>query len=351
MKAKSKELLNDSMVIDILWHTMLEDTPPECAPEKTIIDLLLESGVNTVSTTIKSDLYNDVDFKDCCREIFRYYLLEETFPEKVKIIRTYDDILDAFKEEKLGVIMSTQGADVIERDVRFISILYELGLRIIQITYNHQGYMGCGVYEPVDTGLTGFGQQAILEMNRLGMVVDLSHVGYKTSLDAIETSLDPVIFSHSNVKKLCNNPRNITDEQIKAAASKGGVIGLCPHAVFTSNDHSKQPDINDFIDHIVYISDLVGIDYVGIGTDRFVRPTLPEQMGRKEFNRSFPGFNGPFDAYNKQVKGFKYYGEWGNFVEGMLKRDFSEDEIRKVLGGNIMRIFKQVWNKKDKKVD
>lgn len=345
MKLKAEEILNKSIIIDVLWHAMLDDPPLECTKDKTIVDLLLEGGVNTVSTTIIADTYGETSFTDGCKAIYDYYLLEETLPSKVKIIKNSEDIFSAAKDGKLGVIMSTQGSEIVEQDLRFITIVHKLGLRIMQITYNQKGSMGCGVYEPNDTGLTRLGQQSIYEMNRLGILIDLSHVGHKTSLDTIEVSNDPVIFSHSSVKKICNHPRNVTDEQIKALADKGGVLGLCPHSVMCSNDCNKQPDVNTFIDHMVYVANLVGVEHIGIGTDRFVRPTLHYMMSRKSFERTLPGFFGPYDGFSKHVKGFNYMNDWENLIENMIKRNFTEDEIRKIIGLNLIRVFKQVWDK------
>src|SRR5699024_9235401 len=276
--------------------------------------------------------------------VYNFWLLEETFSERVLIVHNYGDLVKAKKENKLGIILSLQGADSIEHDLRYVTLLHKLGVRIIQITYNQRNNLGDGVFEPNDLGLTRFGQQAIYEMNRLGIVVDLSHVGHKTSLDAIETSTDPVIFSHSNVKKLCDNPRNLSDEQIKAATEKGGIIGLCPHSVFCIKDNSSRPTVDDFIDHIEYVMNLTGKDdHVGIGTDRWMRPTMGYEIVRKEFEQTLPGFFGSFSGNEKQVKGFNYYDEWENLIETLLKRNFTNNQISKILGGNLSRLFQQIW--------
>ncbi len=348
MEQKSK-ILKNSIVIDVLFHDMFEDPPFECKADYFLVDMLLNAGVNTVSTTIVADTYGEANFIDFCHAVYLYYLFEETFPDKVKLIYKSQDIKDAKNEGKLGVILSTQGADIVQQDLRLITMAFKLGLRIMQITYNQNGFMGSGVFEPNDLGITRFGQQAIYEMNRLGMVIDLSHVGYKTSMDAIETSTDPVIFSHSGVKGICKNPRNANDDQIIALAKKGGVLGLCPHSVMCTDDTSKMPDVNTFIDHMVYVSDLVGTDHIGIGTDRFVQPTMQHLMTRREFERTLPGFFGVYDATTKQVKGFNRFNEWENLVENMLIRGFSDDDIEKILGKNLIRVFETVWDKNLKK--
>lgn len=332
------------IAIDVLFHGLLDDPTLNAGPSKTIVDQLLEGGVHTVSTTVVADTYNDSSISTFLNEAYRYYLLEETLPNKVKLVYTVDDILHAYESKKLGVIMSTQGSDLFEGNLRFITIAHKLGLRIVQITYNQQCSMGSGVFEPTDTGLTRFGQQAIYEMNRLGILIDLSHVGYKTSLDAIECSSQPVVFSHSGVMELCKNHRNADDVQIKAVAAKGGLVGLCPHSVMCTDDRTQPPDVDVYINHMKYVADLVGPEYVAIGTDRFVQPTLQHQMGRVEFERTLPNFFGGFDISAKHVQGFNRFEQWAELPGHLSRRGFTEAEITGIMGGNLLRVFKQVWH-------
>jgi len=336
---KAKDLLKRSIIVDGLFHTLLGNPPPE---GNTIIDCLLHGGVTAINTSVLFDQYKN-DFKTFCKELYQYYVLEDTLPEKVIIAKSVKDIEKAKTENKLAVILGIQGADAIELDFRYISILHKLGIRIIQITYNSKNNLGCGAYAPKDTGLTRFGQQAVQEMNRLGILVDLSHVGENTSLEAIELSKKPCVFSHSSVKKLNKHKRNVNDEQIKAVAKKGGVIGLCPHSVMCMKEAGKRPNVNDYIDHIIYVIELAGEDAVGIGTDRWMSPTLAYQMTRNDFERTLPGFFGSFDGNQKHVEGFNHYDDWGNLTETMLKRGLTESQIVKVLGGNFLRVFNEVW--------
>lgn len=344
MTKGAQRLLKDSIVVDGLCHTLLGDPPPGSGG-KSIVDLILEGGVNVINATVILDYYKN-DFPTYVKELYRFFVLEEAVPEKVLIIREYSDIEKAKASNRLGILLSMQGADSIEHDLRYVSVLHRLGVRIIQITYNQRNNLGCGAYEPNDTGLTRFGQQAILEMNRLGILIDLSHVGYRTSLDTIEFSRDPVVFSHSSVKALNAHPRNITDEQIMAVAAKGGLVGICPHSVMSVLEgNTGWPTVDDFIDHIKYVMDLVGEDAVGIGTDRWMRPTLAYKMLRVEFERTLPGFFGGFTGEQKHVDGFNYYDQWLNLTEHLMKRGFSDEQIRKILGGNFARVFRTVFNK------
>ncbi len=344
MKISGKEILKDSIVIDTLFHGLLTDPPFECTESKDIIDILLEGGVTSISTTVVDDNYPS-SFTECCKEMHKYYLLEETYPEKVIIVSSAADILRAKKENKLAVIMSTQGAYVFEDDLRYISLLSKLNMKIVQITYNQQGLLGSGVFEPNDSGLSRFGQQCIYEMNRVGIIIDLSHVGYKTSMDAIEVSNDPVIFSHSSCKSIANHTRNATDEQIKACAAKGGVIGLCPHSVMCDEDQSKWPTVDRYIDHMIHIANIASVDAIGIGTDRWKRPSMDYKMGRVEFERTVPGWFGKFSGNCKHVNGFNYFNDWENLAERLLARGFTDEEAKKILGGNLLRVYSKVWDK------
>lgn len=344
MSKSAKEILKESIAIDCLFHGLFEDPPADADDKITVVDLLLNGGVTAISDTVVDDNYPST-FDDCCKLMHNYYLLEDTLPDQVVIVKSSKDIVNAKKEGKLAVIMSTQGADIFERDLRLITILQKLHMKIVQLTYNQQGQLGSGVYEPVDGGLTRFGQQCIYEMNRVGMLIDLSHVGLRTSLDAMETSRDPVIFSHSSAKALCGHRRNATDEQIRACGKTGGVICACPHSVMMNDDQSTWPTVDRFIDHLVHIASVASIDNVGVGTDRWRRSTLRAKMGRVAFDRTLPGWFGAFNDEQKQVQGFNYFDKWESFVEAMLKRDFTEDEVKKVLGGNLMRVYEQVWDK------
>lgn len=339
---KGKKVVDDSIVIDALFHGLFEDPPIEADDEKTVIDMLLDGGVTAISDTVMDDNYPS-SFTDCCKKLHYYYLLEDTLPEQVIIVKNAEDIETAKKTGKLGVILSTQGADVFERDLRYITILEKLHVKIVQLTYNQQGLLGSGVYEPVDHGLTRFGEQCIYEMNRVGILIDLSHVGHNTALDAINTSEQPVIFSHSSAQAICSHKRNCPDHLIRALVPKGGVICVCPHSVMTDDDQSKWPTVDRFIDHIVHIANIAGIDHIGIGTDRWKRSTLYAKMGRIRFDRTLPGWFGAFNDEEKQVKGFNYFDKWDNFASHMLARGFTDEEVKKVLGGNLMRVFKQVW--------
>lgn len=335
----AKKLLEESLVFDGLFHSMFKDPP---FGDRYMLDLMLDGGLTGLSTSVIYDKYRN-HFLDCVKEIYQYYVFADAFPDQVVLVEKADDLVEAKRTKKLAVVLSTQGADCFEEDLRYITLLHKLGLRIVQITYNTRNHLGCGGSEKQDTGLTRFGEQAISEMNRAGILVDLSHVGYRTSMEAIAYSSKPCIFSHSSVDALCSHARNLKDDQIKAVAAKGGVVGVCPHSILTEKVPGTWPTINDYIDHMIYIMDLVGEDHVGIGTDRWMQQTMIYTMDRAEFARTYPGFYGGYTVNEKHVQGFGYYDQWENLVEHMLQRNLTENQVKKILGGNFLRVFKEVW--------
>lgn len=343
MSEQVKRIFKNNIITDALFHTLLKDPPPECNMKKNIIDMIMEGGVNCISDSILDDVYKD-NFKDLCYAIYDHELLRDCMPDKILLVDKFDDIEKAKKEGKLAIILATQGTDSFERDVRLVSMAYKLGIRVMQITYNYECEVGSGAYATTDNGLTHFGRQVITEMNRVGMVIDVSHVGAKTAMDAILRSEKPVIYSHSSVKANANHVRNASDEHLKALIANGGVICLCPHCVFNTNDLSKRPTVENFIDAMFHVASIAGnFNNVGIGTDRWSRDTMMNTFKKIGFERTTKGFFGGFDSNSKHVEGFNYYDEWENLAEHMLKRGISEEDTAKILGGNVLRVYKANW--------
>jgi len=239
-----------------------------------------------------------------------------------------EDILRAEKERKLSVVLQFQNVSPIEHDARLLEIWYKLGVRVIELTYSQRNLVGDGCDEETNCGLSGFGRKVLEEMNRIGIVVDLSHTSYTTSMEAMELSKDPVIFSHSNVKSLADvhsssspKRRNLADDQIKALAEKDGVMGIgAPSFLVKNNWEKNPPTVKDFVDHIEYVIKLVGADHVGIGLD------YTEGRGQPNF-----AINSVTDIVD--------------ITADLLQRGYSKAEVKKVMGENFLRVFKRVWKK------
>ena len=188
--------------------------------------------------------------------------------------------------------------------------------------------------------MTGFGIEAVEEMNRLGILIDLSHVGYRTTMETIEASKKPVAFTHANPKSICDHPRNKPDEVLKAVAKKGGVIGATIFPAFLpSGNKSTLKDFVDVIDHLV---GMVGIDHVGVGTD------FTEGQPREWFDWILTGKSkkGPALALNHPVvnpEGIQHSGDFSNITAALLARGYADTDVKKIIGLNFMRIFGEIW--------
>ena len=190
-------------------------------------------------------------------------------------------------------------------------------------------------------GSRPFGGQVVRELDRLGIVLDLSHVGEKTSLQAMEHTTKPPIFSHSNPKAMTPSKRCITDEQMKAAAQLDGVIGISVWSPMAYSTSGVQPTLTDFVDRMDYAVELVGIDHVGIGSDIFEgkNPIL----WRATTKRRYPQIVGSFDRHDIHVAELETHKDLRNIVYELDARGYAEEDIKKILGLNLMRVFKQTF--------
>ncbi|MDM5196722.1 dipeptidase [Fictibacillus enclensis] len=262
-------------------------------------------------------------------------------------ITSIHDIYRAKKEHKLGILFHFQNSLPLETDLDLLSIYHRLGVRIIQLCYNVKNFVGDGCDERTDSGLSEFGLNAIREMNRLGILVDLTHSGYQTTIDAIQASEKPLIFSHSNVFNICPSPRNLRDDQIKAIAEKDGVIGVVAYPAFVST--KKQPTTDDLIDHIDYLKKLVGVRHIGIGMDFWegMDGIAKIEDAKKLYDVLLR--NGQWKATSyppppwRYPEGVEDPSKFANLTKALLNRGYSEDEVLLILGKNFIRVYKEVW--------
>lgn len=256
------------------------------------------------------------------------------------IARTADDIVRAKEERRPCVIWGGQNAKPLEENLKYVRILHALGLRIIQLAYDQPNYIGTGGSEP-DRGITKFGRKVIEEMNRVGVLVDVSHCGDKTVMDAMKYSQEPIAITHANPRARVNHTRNKTDEQMLALAEKGGVIGLTAWSPITMVKEGVRPDIEDFLDHMEYVIKLIGIDHVGFGLD--LTPHWdwdPDDYHR--WVKKYPGL-APANIEDRVVKDLHHVSKIKNIARGLVARGYPDDEILKVLGGNFLDLFRRVW--------
>jgi len=256
-------------------------------------------------------------------------------------IKSYKDIKKAQVEGKVGIILGWQNTSAIESDLNKLQIFYDLGIRVAQLTYNTQNLVGSGCWESKDGGLSDFGKDVVLEMNRLGMVIDLSHVGPKTSLETINISKSPVTYTHCcpAIKK---HPRNKTDEQLKQIANNGGMIGFASYTPFLPK--GSNSNIDDCIEAMDYLINIVGEDQVGIGTDWVQDQDISffEYLQRDKGTGRY--VSQPYKDVPPMPKGIKRLSQFQNFVPAMERAGWSTKRIEKVLGQNWYLFFKKIWN-------
>lgn len=269
----------------------------------------------------------------------------------LRIAYTVNDVLEAKTAGQACLLLASQDGEFIGAAPERVEAFQRLGLRMLIPAYNRDNLLCGGVLEYTDAGLSGLGRAVVAECDRVGVVLDLSHVSRRASLEIVEASANPVVFSHANPKGLVDNPRNVDDEQIRTVAAKGGVIGTVNWGplVFKAGMTSR-PTVHDYLDHIDYLADLLGgTGNIGIGTD-FSLGSYP----RHDHDRHGPSYKTVMSEMNKHVtsywraperfvEGFAWYAEIVEVCRLLRERGYSKADIRGIAGGNFMRVFAQVW--------
>jgi len=264
--------------------------------------------------------------------------------DMVYVALTIDDLYRAKREGKLAFVATLESATPIENELDRVDVLYGLGVRSMGITYSESNALGSGLKEPRDGGLTHFGRRVVRRMNQLGMTIDVAHCGDQTALDVIETSQKPIVISHVGARALWNTRRMIPDEVFKACAEKGGVIGVeaAPHTTLTQRH--PQHSIESYMEHVVYIADLVGIEHVAFGPDTLFGDHVGLHhafAGPLSIGSAHAGVQYEEVAY---VKGLENPAEvMPNVIRWLVAHGYSDQEIAQVAGLNVLRVLEQTW--------
>jgi membrane dipeptidase len=249
------------------------------------------------------------------------------------------DIKKAKKEGKQAIMFQMEPQSF-RRDLDLVEVSYGLGFRMVLLTFNTRNYIGDGCSERTNAGLSYMGLELVERLNKAGMMVTLSHCGTQTALDAIEHSKDPCLFNHTGARAL--NPkvgRLRSDEELKAVAEKGGVVGVS--AIPNQLSLEKEQGIEDHLNHIDYIVNLIGVDHVGIGLDNTFHDQVAfhrKLAASKEVNLERTGIVLAADY----MRGLESPEEWPNIVRGLVERGYSDSEIEKIISGNALRIIEKV---------
>lgn len=298
-------------------------------------DLVRQTGVTCLFEAVPA---LSEEFLDTVELLARYQSVVARQPGLVAAT-CVEDIRRAHRAGRQAVMFQLE-PQAIGRDLERVELFYGLGVRMMLLTFNSRNFVGDGCGEDTDAGLSRFGRELVKRLNAAGILIDLSHCGIKTSLDAIAASTTPVLFNHTGARTL-NPPctRLITDEQIRAAAEKDGLVGISA----IPNQLSSEPEqgIDDLLNHVEYVIRLAGIDHVGIGLDntfhdqvamhRKLQASRPEEFARMGITLAanfMYGIESPL--------------EWKNIIRGLVARGYSDEEIEKIVGGNALRVIEAV---------
>ncbi|NMB34033.1 MAG: membrane dipeptidase [Clostridium sp.] len=227
----------------------------------------------------------------------------------------YNEIIKAIEKKRVAAILSIEGGEALQGDLGVLRMLYKLGVRSICLTWNFRNEIADGVRDKSsEGGLTSFGRDVVREMNKLGILIDVSHISERGFWDVVDHSCKPVIASHSNAKKLCSHDRNLTDQQILSIKDGGGVMGINLYPDFLTT--TGEATLKDIIDHIEYVCSLIGPGYVGLGAD--------------------------FDGIERLPLGFQGVQDAAKILNELSRLNYSREDIEKIAGGNFLRVIKEV---------
>jgi len=305
------------------------------------LEQIRSSGISALKSTLGGD---HGTFEETVADIAAAQALIEQHPDVfIKVIRP-DDLQRAKREHKIAVIFSFEASSMLEGKIERIELFRQLDVLIMQLSYNHRSPFGCGCLDGDIDGVTELGRKAIATMNAQGVALDLSHANTRTTADGIALSSKPAIFTHAGCRSVFMHPRNKEDREMKALADKGGVMGIYMMPFLTPD--TRQPMLDDFMQHMIHALDICGADHVGIGsdsaffevTDNDLKDMAKEEEDRKKARVGAPGENRP-----PYIPDLNTPRKLERVTDALLKRGYSERTTEKVLGLNFNRVFKEIW--------
>jgi membrane dipeptidase len=347
--AAASDVYRRAIVIDGLGGFGNSSAPPGAPLSDAFIGDIRGSGVTCVHTTVGpvGSTPPDTAFAQAVMGIGELEGEIERHPDVLARIRTVADIHAAKAAGRTGIIYGFQDAVAFETELARLDELHRLGIRVIQVTYNRRNLLGDGCLEPANAGLSKAGVEAVEKLNALGILVDLSHCGRQTAMDAIKASKKPVAFTHTGSAAVIDHPRNRTDEELRAVADRGGVSGIY-FMPFLSG--GKQPTAADIIRHLEHMIDVAGEDHVSLGTDG----GLSAEVVDDKFKEVFAGFvrqrrEAGIAAPGENEEGYLFANElntprrFETLADMLSKRGHSDARVEKILGANLVRVFGETW--------
>jgi len=307
------------------------------------LDMARTSGVSVVKLSLGGI---NSDFTATVEEVAYIQRMIEAHPAYFLQVRVPADMERAKREGKMGIIFSFESAEMLEGKVERIELFRNLGVLVMQLSYNRKSPFAAGVMEPTGGGLTALGKQAVEQMNKQGVAIDLSHANAQTTADAMAASRKPVIMTHAGCAAVHAHPRNKTDEQMRALAEKGGVMGIYDLPYLAASP--KQPGVDDYMAHMERALKVMGEDHVGVGSDVGIEPFDTSPKGMAEFQKSEEqrqkaGLAAPEEDRPTYVVGLNMPRRIEVIADQLLKRGYSAQVAEKVIGANFVRVFGEIW--------
>ena len=305
-----------------------------------------KGGVHAVHVTIS---YHE-SFREMVLNIEKWNRWCEQYPERIFIGRTGGDVRRAVEEGRTAIFLGFQNPSPIEDDVGLVEICHQLGVRFMQLSYNNQSLLASGCYEGEDTGITRFGQQSISEMNRVGMVVDMSHSGERSTMEAIDISTRPIAVTHANPSWWHPSLRNKSDTVLKSLTRSGGMLGLSiyPHHL----KDGPSCTLSSFCEMIAECALRYGVESLGIGSD--LCQDQPDSVvtwmrnGRWSKDIDYGEGSASVPGFPDQPEWFRDNRDFGRVANGLESTGFSVDEVDAIIGGNWLRFFDKSFGPKEK---
>jgi membrane dipeptidase len=314
--------------------------------ERTLADAHA-SGVTAINVTLGYTLGDFPPYRHTLDEIRTWDAIIAAHPRDLMRIDTAADIAEAKRQGKIGIIYGFQNAAAVEDRPERVAEFAGLGVRIVQLTYNQANLVGDGSMAPGNRGLTALGHQVVEALNEQRVMVDLSHSGERTCLEAARASAQPISINHTGCRALVDLPRNKTDEELRLVASKGGFVGIYFMPFVNATGHATAADV---VEHIAHAVDVCGEDHVGIGTDGTItaiddldgyREQLAEQVARRQAaGASAAGERADTFPFVVDLRGVDQFRELARLLDG---RGYSATRIEKILGLNFHNYAKAVW--------
>jgi len=348
MESRADELMRKNIDLDEILEEMSDLFEEELYSGNSVFwDWWDQSGVDTIVTTV-----GDVEavsasqaYRSAITQIAGWNKRFDSFSEIVKITSA-EGIQEAREKNRNGVILGLQNATSMNHDLGKLDVLYNLGVRVVQLTYNLRNSIGDGCTERTNAGLSEFGIKVIREMNEMGILIDLSHCGEQTTKEAIKLSDGPVAFTHAFCRSVHDHDRGKSDSEIRLLAENDGYMGILILPDFISD---SKPTLDTYVDHIEHAVSIMGVDRVGIGTDYGTGAYTKEMQKckraqkRREMQENGMSWDGwKIHHWHEEMPSIEGYNDWRDFpnlTRKLLERGFTKAQSRKILGQNFVRVF------------